>query len=322
MLAVGTGGSRRMAQWTERDIPNLSGKTALVTGANSGLGFATARALAARGAHVILGCRDAGKAEAAMAAIRSAVPDAKLEFLPGDLSSLASVRAAAATVKARHSRLDIQVNNAGVMTLPYTQTPDGFEMLFGTNFLGHFALTGLLFELTRATPGARIVTVTSLSERVGRLPLDDLNWEKSRYSKRGAYARSKLANLVFALELDRRLRQAGLGVLSVAAHPGYSATNIVYGGGQGGASLMRSAWNLMARLGNTLLAQPAERGALPQLYAATMPDVNSGEYIGPDGFIEFRGWPTRVKPSRRAQDPQLGAGLWARAAAMTGVRFL
>ncbi len=310
-----------MSQWSEQDIPALSGKTALVTGANSGLGFATARALAARGAQVILGCRDARKAEAAMAAIRGAVPGAKLEFLPVDLSSLDSVRAAAATVKARHQRLDIQINNAGIMTLPYTKTRDGLEMLFGTNFLGHFALTGLLFELTRATPAARIVTITSLSERVGRLPLDDLNWEKSRYSKRGAYARSKLANLVFALELDRRLRQAGLGVLSVAAHPGYSATNIVYGGGLGEASLTRSAWNLMARLGNALLAQPAERGALPLLYAATMPDVQSGEYIGPDGFIEFRGWPTRVKPSRRAQDPQLAAGLWARAEAMTGVRY-
>jgi NAD(P)-dependent dehydrogenase (short-subunit alcohol dehydrogenase family) len=314
-----------MAQWTEQDIPDLSGKTALVTGANSGLGFATARALSARGAQVILGCRDARKAQGAMAAIRAEFPDARLEFLPVDLSSLDSVRAAAAQLKSRHRRLDIQVNNAGVMTLPYTRTPDGFEMLFGTNFLGHFALTGLLFESTRATPGARIVTVTSLSERVGRLPLDDLNWEKSRYSKRGAYARSKLANLVFTLELDRRLRQAGLGTLSVAAHPGYSATNIVYGGGQGGQgnkSLMRSAWNLMARLGNALLAQPAERGALPQLYAATMPDVHSGDYIGPDGFIEFRGWPTRVQPSRRAQDPQLGAGLWARAEAMTGVRYL
>lgn len=311
-----------MPKWTEQDIPDLTGKTVLVTGANSGLGFATARALAARGALVVLGCRDAGKAKAAMAAIGALVPKAKLEFLPGDLSDQCAVRKAAEQFKSRHARLDIQVNNAGVMTLPYGKTRDGFEMLFGTNYLGHFALTGHLFDLTRETPGARIVTITSLSERVGNLPLDDLNWERSRYSKRGAYARSKLANLVFALELDRRLRQAGIDTLSVAAHPGYSATNIVYGGGQGRASLMRGVWNLMARIGNTLLAQPAERGALPQLYAATMPEVKSGDYIGPDALFEFRGWPTQVKPSRRALDEELGRGLWDKSQELTGIKFL
>lgn len=309
-------------QWTERDIPDLSGKTALVTGANSGLGFATARALAARGAHVLLGCRDEGKAQAAMHNIRAAVPAARLEFLPGDLSDLSSVRRAAELVQARHTRLDIQINNAGVMTLPYGKTRDGFETLFGTNYLGHFALTGLLFGLTSRTPGARIVTVTSLSERVGRLPLDDLNWERARYSKRGAYARSKLANLVFALELDRRLRRAGLPVLSVAAHPGYAATNIVYGGAGLQRSLTRSLWNLMARAGNALLAQPAALGALPSLYAATAPDVQGGDYFGPDALFEFRGYPRRVQPSRRARDAMLAAGLWQRSQEMTGVSFL
>ncbi len=311
-----------MGKWTEKDIPDLKGKTALVTGANSGLGFSTTRALAARGALVIMGCRDARKADTAMASIRADLPDAKLEFLPGDLSDQSSVRNAAGLLKSRHSRLDIQVNNAGIMTLPYTKTEDGFEMLFGTNYLGHFALTGQLLELTRSTPGARIVTVTSLSERVGKLPLDDLNWEKSSYSKRGAYARSKLANLVFALELDRRLRKAGVNTLSVAAHPGYSATNIVYGGGAGQQSLMRSLWNLMARVGNALLAQPADRGALPSLYAATAPDVKSGDYIGPDGLIEFSGYPKRVKPSRQAQDEVLAAGLWRRSQELTGLSYL
>jgi NAD(P)-dependent dehydrogenase (short-subunit alcohol dehydrogenase family) len=311
-----------MSKWTENDIPDLKGKVALVTGANSGLGFSTARSLAARGAQVIMGCRDERKAETAMAAIRASVPDAKLEFLPGDLSDQASVRTAAGLLKSRHARLDIQVNNAGIMTLPYTKTRDGFEMLFGTNYLGHFALTGHLIELTSSTPGSRIVTVTSLSERVGKIPLDDLNWEKSGYSKRGAYARSKLANLMFALELDRRLRKASVGTLSVAAHPGYSATNIVYGGGAGQQSLMRSLWNLMARIGNALLAQPADRGALPSLYAATAPEVNSGDYIGPDGLIEFSGYPKLVKPSRQAQDEKLAAGLWACSEELTGVRFL
>jgi NAD(P)-dependent dehydrogenase (short-subunit alcohol dehydrogenase family) len=311
-----------MAHWTEKDIPDLSGRIALVTGANSGLGFATARGLAARGALVILGCRDAGKAKAAMAAIGAIVPSAKLEFLPGDLSDQASVRKAAEMLKSRHSRLDIQVNNAGIMTLPYTKTRDGFEMLIGTNYLGHFTLTAQLFELTSQTPGARIVTVTSLSERIGNLPLNDLNWERARYSKRAAYARSKLANLVFSLELDRRLRKAGATAISVAAHPGYAATNIVYGGGQGGQGFRRRIWNLMARMGNALLAQPAERGALPSLYAATATDVQGGEYIGPDALFEFRGWPTRVKPSRQAQDKKLAAGLWAKSEELTGLPFL
>ncbi len=311
-----------MAHWTEKDIPDLTGKVALVTGANSGLGYATATGLAARGALVILGCRDAGKAKAAMAAIGAVVPSAKLEFLPGDLSDQTSVRKAAEMLKSRHSRLDIQVNNAGIMTLPYTKTKDGFEMLIGTNYLGHFALTGQLLELTQNTPGARIVTVTSLSERVGKLGLDDLNWERTRYSKRAAYARSKLANLVFALELDRRLRKAGAQAISVAAHPGYAATNIVYGGGQGGEGLRRSVWNLMARMGNAMLAQPAERGALPSLHAATAPGLRGGDYIGPDGFIEFSGYPKRVKPSRQAQDPQLARDLWSLSEQLTGVRFL
>jgi NAD(P)-dependent dehydrogenase (short-subunit alcohol dehydrogenase family) len=311
-----------MAKWTEKDIPDLKGKTALVTGANSGLGFATARALAAHGAHVIMGCRDARKAETAMTAIRISVPDAKLEFLPGDLSDQSSVRSAAELLKSRHSRLDIQVNNAGIMTLPYTKTKDGFEMLLGTNYLGHYALTGQLLELTRSTPGSRIVTVTSLSERVGKLPLDDLNWEKSGYSRRGAYARSKLANLVFALELGRRLRKAGSNTISVAAHPGYSATNIVYGGVDAQRSILRSIWNLMARVGNTILAQPADRGALPSLYAATAANVKSGDYIGPDGLIEFSGYPKRVKPSRQAQDETLAAGLWEQSQRLTGIAFL
>ena len=310
-----------MARWTEADIPDLSGKTALVTGANSGLGFATASALAAHGAHVILGCRDARKAEDAMTRIRASTPQAKLEFLPGDLSDQSSVRKAAELLKSRHAQLHIQVNNAGIMTLPYTKTRDGFEMLFGTNYLGHFALTGLLVGITSRTPGARIVTLSSISERMGRLPLDDLNWEKTRYSKGAAYARSKLANMVFALELDRRLRRAGINTLSVAAHPGYSATNIVYGGMQSSESLRRRIWNFLARIG-AAFGQSPERGALPSLYAATARDVKSGDYFGPDGFVEFRGYPRRVKPSARARDESLASGLWTRSEELTGVRFL
>ena len=311
-----------MSVWTEAQIPDLRGRIALVTGANSGLGLETSRALAGKGARVVLACRGAAKAEEAMAAIRAKIPDAQLEFLPLDLSDLASVRAAAETFESRHARLDILCNNAGLMTLPFARSRDGFEMIFGTNHLGHFAFTGLLLDVIRKTPGARVVTLSSVAHRNGRLPLDDLNWEREPYSKPGAYGRSKLANLLFVLELQRRLQRSGIDAISVAAHPGYAATNIVYGGSEAPPSLRRKLWNLMARVGNVLLAQPAQMGALPTLYAATAADVKGGEYLGPRGLLEFRGYPARVRPSRLAQDERLAAGLWARSEQMTGVRFL
>jgi NAD(P)-dependent dehydrogenase (short-subunit alcohol dehydrogenase family) len=308
-------------RWTEAHLPQLAGRVALVTGANSGLGLETSRALAAQGAHVVLACRGETKALAAMAAIRQKVPNAKLEFLSLDLSDLASVRAAAGEFAMRHERLDLLINNAGLMTLPYGKTRDGFEMIFGTNHLGHFALTGLLLGVLRRTPHARVVTLSSIAHRNGQMVLDDLNWERARYSKPGAYARSKLANLLFALELDRRFKKAGIDAISVAAHPGYSATNIVYGGSGAPPSLWRRIWNAMARVGNWLLAQPATMGALPTLYAATAQDVKGGEYFGPHGPLEFRGHPVRVRPSALALDERLAADLWARSEQMTDVRF-
>jgi NAD(P)-dependent dehydrogenase (short-subunit alcohol dehydrogenase family) len=311
-----------MTAWTESQMPDLTGRVALVTGANSGLGLETSRALAAKGAHVVLACRGETKALAAIAAIRASLPKADLEFLSLDLSDLASVREAAAAFAARHERLDLLINNAGVMALPQRKTADGFEMQFGTNHLGHFALTGMLIGVLRRTPHARVVTLSSLAHRNGRLPLDDLNWESGRYSKPGAYARSKLANLLFALELQRRFERAGVDAISVAAHPGYSATNIVYGGSGAPSSLWRRLWNLMARVGNWLLAQPASLGALPTLYAATAAEVKGGEYFGPRGPLEFRGAPVRVSPSARARDERLAAELWKRSEEMTGVSFL
>lgn len=310
-----------MTRWTTQDMPSLRGRIALVTGANSGLGLETARVLAARGAHVLLACRGAAKAEAAIASIRATQADAELEFLPLDLADLASIRGAAEQFKSRHARLDILCNNAGVMGLPYGKTRDGFEMLFGINHLGHFAFTAHLFDVIRGTPGARIVSLASLAHRRGELPLDDLHWERRSYSRAGAYGQSKLANLSFALELDRRLRRENLDVLSVAAHPGYAATNIVFGSNLR-LSIWRRAWNAMAAAGNVLLAQPAAAGALPSLYAATAPDVRGGEYFGPDGFIEFRGSPRRVQCMPTARDPEVAAHLWAASEQMTGVRFL
>lgn len=310
-----------MSRWTEDQIPDLTGKTALVTGANSGLGLETTRALARKGAQVVLACRSQAKADEAMKDIRAQQPDAKLEFLALDLASLASIKTAAQTFLARHPRLDILCNNAGLMGLPYSTTQDGFEMQFGANHLGHFAFTGLLLPALRATPGARVVTVTSITHRKGVLPLDDLDWKRSPYAPMASYARSKLANLLFTLELDRRLRKAGVAVQSLAAHPGYAATNIVYGGGKDNVPLLRRLWNGMAAIGNFLLAQPAALGALPSLYAATARDAQGGDYIGPSQLFEFRGYPKKVKASATACDPALGAALWQKSEELTGVRY-
>jgi NAD(P)-dependent dehydrogenase (short-subunit alcohol dehydrogenase family) len=310
-----------MARWTHNDIPDLGGRTALVTGANSGLGLATAQALAAKGARVILSCRGAAKAEAAMAQIRTVTPQAQLDCLELDLSDLGSVRRAAAQINARREPLDILVNNAGVMAVPLTRTADGFELLFGTNHLGPFAFTALVFERMRAAKAARIVTVASNAHLTGRLAMDDLNWERRSYSKAGAYSQSKLANLMFALELDRRLRAAGSPVISVAAHPGYSATNIFYGAGGAQPSALRSLWNQAALLGVAMLGQPAALGALPSLYAATAHGIEAGGYYGPDGLLELRGHPARARIARQARNAERAAELWAESERLTGVRW-
>ena len=306
-----------MRRWTESNMPDLSGKLALVTGANSGLGLETSRALAAKGARVLMACRGADKAQRAIEQIHTTVPKARLEFLPLDLSDLGSINRCAAQFHAAHKRLDLLCNNAGVMALPYSRTVDGFEMLFGTNHLGHFALTGLLLDALLRAPAARIVTVSSLAHKVGRIDLQDPHWTQRRYSKRGAYGQAKLANLMFALELDRRLRKAGARAISVAAHPGYSATNIAFGA----EGARRSLFGRLVGLGNQLLAQPAELGALPTLYAATAAGVKRGDYIGPDGPLEFRGHPVRVQPRHSARDEALAAELWKLSEAQTGVHY-
>lgn len=310
-----------MTRWTENDIPDLGGKTALVTGANSGLGLATVQALAAHGATVVLTCRGKTKADAAIAQVRARTPQAKLEVLELDLSDLASVRSAADQFKARHDRLDILVNNAGVLGLPLTRTKDGFELLFGTNHLGHFALDGLLLDRLRATAGARVVTVASIAHWTGRMPVKDLNWERRSYNKAGAYSQSKLANLMFALELQRRLDAARMDIKSIAVHPGYSATNIFFGGEAAQASLLRSLWTRVARFGAAVFAQPAELGALPSLYAATAPEASGGEYYGPNGPFEVRGYPKCAYVSPLARNERIAAELWAESERLTGVQW-
>jgi len=307
------------SRWDTKDMPDLSGKTAVVTGANSGLGFHTASALAAKGAHVVMACRDAGKANAAAAEIRSAAPNASLEFLPLDLASLASVKTFAAALSDR--RLDILCNNAGVMFAPRGKTADGFETTFGTNHLGHFALTGALMAPLLATPGARVVTVASEFARLGRINLDDLNAER-RFSRVWAYANAKLANLMFSMELQRRLAAKGAGVISVAAHPGYSATNLQAAGvnmGEPDAFARFGDWSM--KWLNQSIAQTAAMGALPSLLAATGPDVKGGDYYGPANLMGLRGYPTRSSRPFQARNQDVARRLWAASEAMTGVTF-
>jgi NAD(P)-dependent dehydrogenase (short-subunit alcohol dehydrogenase family) len=303
-------------RWTAEDIPKLDGKRILITGANSGLGLDSAKALAKRGAHVVLACRTLAKAKAAEAAIRSEVPDAQLSPQAVDLADLSSVRGFAREIAASSPTLDVLMNNAGVMATPQLRTADGFEMQFGTNHLGHFALTGLLFELLAKTPGARVVTVSSMAHRGGVMRFDDPHWEHG-YAKWGAYCMSKLANLLFAYELARRCKITGVGVTSVAAHPGASATNLqVRGPELAQAKLATWAWRALT----PLFSQPSWRGALPQLYAAVA-DVSSGDFIGPDGFYELRGYPKKSRSTARSRDPQAMKRLWELSEQLTGVHY-
>jgi NAD(P)-dependent dehydrogenase (short-subunit alcohol dehydrogenase family) len=306
------------APWTVASIPDLSGRMILVTGGNSGIGFEAARQFARKGAHVVLACRDARKGHDAVVAITSEHPRASVEAMELDLASLASVRAFAEAYRTRHQRLDVLCNNAGVMALPYRQTADGFEMQFGTNHLGHFALTGLLLDRLLRTAGARVVTVSSGAHRMGRIRFEDLQWKRG-YRRWAAYGQSKLANLLFAYELQRRLDGAKAAVISVACHPGYAATNLQLAGPR-----MASSWvmEMLAQCVNRLVAQNAASGALPTLYAATAPEVGGGDYIGPDGIGEMRGAPTKVRSSARSQDREVAGKLWEISEQLTGVRYV
>lgn len=305
-------------KWTAADIPDQSGRTALVTGANSGLGLQTAKALAGAGATVLLGCRNAEKAAAAGAEIRRAHPGADIEAVALDLSDLKSVEEAAAEVSARTEPLDVLVNNAGVMAPPRRATADGFELQLGTNHLGHFALTGRLIEKLLAADAPRVVTVSSVAHRIGTMDFDDLNWE-GRYLRWLAYGRSKLANLLFTFELARRAAAADTDLIAAAAHPGYAATNLQTAGvGLGSVGALLKP---LMRLGNAVFAQSEADGALPSLYAATAPDVVGNEYFGPDGFAEQQGHPIRVGRTARASNGEDARRLWEVSGELTGVGY-
>ncbi len=299
-------------RWTAADMPDQTGRTAVVTGANSGLGYETCRALAGHGARVIMAVRDADRGRAARDRLRAEVPAGELVLGRLDLADLDSVRAFAASLVAAGAPVDVLVNNAGIGMPLRSLTAQGFESQFGVNHLGHFALTGLLLPLLRRRAGARVVTVSSAAYRGGSIRFDDLTGERS-YRPVTFYRQSKLANVLFGLELDRRLRAAGVPVTSVLAHPGFATTNLPASGPDG-------LVGLVLRIANAL-AQSAERGAWSQLYAATAAGVEGGQFFGPGGRTGTRGHPVLIRPSARATDPQTARRLWAVSTDLTGVRY-
>jgi NAD(P)-dependent dehydrogenase (short-subunit alcohol dehydrogenase family) len=303
-------------KWTVDNIPNQSGRVVLVTGANSGLGYETALAMARKGAHVIMAVRTLRRGEDARSQIVGQVPHADLKVMALDLSSLESVRRFAAAFRAEYQRLDLLFNNAGVMAPPYSKTADGFEMQLGVNHLGHFALTGLLLDLLLATAGSRIINVTSTAHYFGKMNFDDLHSERS-YSRYGAYGQSKLANMLFTMALQRRLSKAGAGTISVAAQPGLAYTNLQSNTTSATGSLSE---RLMYGVLMPTLSQSQAMGTLPQLYAATAPDVNGCDYFGPE-FMRVRGYPVKEQGHVRAYNEADAERLWDISEQLTGVVY-
>ena len=307
-----------MAQrWTLQDVGDLTGRRILITGGNSGIGLEAARALAVAGAAVTIACRNLDKGKAATDEIIADRTDADVALLELDLADLASVETAAERYADEHPSLDVLVNNAGVMALPYRQTVDGFEMQFGTNHLGHFALTGHLLPTLLGATAPRVVTISSGMHRFARGAMDSVDASRG-YRKWEAYATSKLANLLFTYELHRRSQRTGLNLIAVAAHPGYAHTNLQTAGPQMSGSLIGEA---VQHVGASLLGQSSQMGALPTVYTAVADGVNSGDFIGPGGLAGMRGYPRKVGSTRASHNPQIAAQLWRLSEEMTGVRY-
>ncbi len=294
-------------KWTKQSIPSQAGRVAVVTGGNSGIGLETAKALAENGAEVVLACRSVERGKEAARRIKEAC-DGSVSHMTLDLASLASVREFGTAFSSAWARLDLLINNAGVMMLPGGRTEDGFELQLGVNHLGHFALTGGLLEILLGTRGSRIVTVSSKVHESGAIDFEDLNWEKRQYRAFAAYSASKLANALFTAELTRRLDRAGATTISMAAHPGWTGTN-----------LLKHMW--LPNLANQLIPMKPWKGALPTLMAATADDVQNGDYFGPGGLFEIMGYPKKVEMSEVASDPEIAARLFEVSKELTGTRF-
>jgi NAD(P)-dependent dehydrogenase (short-subunit alcohol dehydrogenase family) len=307
-----------MEKWTYKDIPDQKGRVAIVTGANSGLGFYTTKGLAEKGCEVIMACRNIEKAEEARAELLSGIPDAKLRVMKLDLSSLKTVRGFSDSIKKEYSRLDLLINNAGLMAIPYRKTDDGFEMQFGVNHLGHFALTGLLIDKLNETTDSRIVSVSSSAHNFGVIRFDDINWDK-KYNKWGAYGMSKLANIYFIHELADRISSRGIGTCAVLAHPGYADSKLI----EKGPEMKGRKFIIKAgRLANKLIAQSSEMGALPTLYAATSAEAAHRNFYGPGGFAGMKGFPEQAFPNKKKISKVNQEKLWDLSESLTGVSFL
>lgn len=298
----------KQKKWNIDNIPDQEGKVAIVTGSSSGIGYETARVLANKKATVIIAVRNLEKGNAAANKIREEYKNADVKVMELDLANLESVRKFADQFMPDYSRLDLLINNAGVMVPPYSKTADGFELQFGTNHLGHFALTGLLIDLIKETKDSRIVTVSSGAHQYGKLDFDDLNWEKRKYKAWRAYGDSKIANLYFTYQLDRKLKEKNHTTLATASHPGWTATELQRHSG-------------LASFLNRFFAQGIDMGALPTLYAAVGPDVKSGDYFGPSGFKEMKGYPKKVASNELSHDEAIAKRLWDVSEELTGVKF-
>ncbi len=294
-------------KWTTDNIPDQKGRTILITGANSGIGYEAAKALAAKNGELLLAVRSLEKGELARTQILATYPNATIQVMALDLASLASVKSFAEAFKQTYTKLDLLINNAGIMIPPYKKTVDGFESQFGTNHLGHFALTSLLFPFLKKTAGSRIVNVSSNAHKMGNLNFEDLQWEHRRYVPWKAYGDSKIANLYFTYELSQRIKASGSLVLASAAHPGLTNTNLAK------SALLRSF--------NALIAQTGNMGALPTLMAAVEPTAQSGDYFGPSGISEWKGYPKQVHSNKLSHDTNIAARLWSVSEKLTGFSF-
>jgi protochlorophyllide reductase len=310
-------GEVHMSNWTVDDIPDLHDRIVIVTGANSGLGLETTKALAAKGAHVIMACRSAERGRVAFESVKKLTPGASLELAALDLASLASIRDFAAQIQHSYERLDLLFNNAGIMAIPRRETKDGFEMQFGTNHLGHFALTGLLLSTLLATPQSRVITTSSLARYAGKIDFDDINHQHS-YGRWSAYGQSKTANLLFAFELQSRLAQTNASTISVAAHPGYANTNLQSTTAtEAGSAIEQISYKVLG----AFFGQPQSMGVLPQLYAGTALTIFGGELVGPGGFFGTQGYPNVETRARKEYDRAAAERLWNISVELTGVDY-